>query len=329
MAKYLYNTTDSTKYYLGVPINSETYFQIPASSEAVYGANDAVIAAISIGDLIVSSTNNSSGHINSTINQINFLLNEPDRDGSGNQLFGIHKPVGLSDGTKVSHDFCNKTTWHQSATNHTGITLADQGANVFKHSSHTYWIDLTHGNFYQEDFLNDSMEPVIYDNAVEVTSGITINYADGSVTFDVAPTGPITADFWKAGDSTFIVAPDSGKKLLLEHAELQFSENINMSSPIHFQVWAYNPADLPNKMIYKEVIYKNIKDVINSANLGQGFIPKISGLTENVIVFPFNYLSMIELKSSLGAEMRIKVANDVEFAGEWGTATFYFISENE
>jgi hypothetical protein len=239
------------------------------------------------------------------------------------------KRVGLSDGTKVSHDFCDKTTWHQESTEHTSITLSDQGSNVFKHTDHTHWIDLTHGNFYQEDALADQKEPVIYDNAVEVTSGITIDYAAGTVTFDSAPTGPVTADFWKAGSSRYTVGPESGKRLLLEHAELQFSEDLDMDAPIYFQIWVYNPADLPNKVIYRQVVYKNIKDVINSANLGQGYIPAISGLTQNVIVFPFNYLSMIKLDSSLGAEMRVSVGNDSEFAGEWGTATFYFISEDE
>jgi hypothetical protein len=241
----------------------------------------------------------------------------------------MQKPRGLSDGTKVSHDFCDKTTWHQNSTEHTGITLSDQGSNVFKHADHTNWIDLTHGNFYQEDSLADQKEAKIYDNAVEVTTGFTINYATGEVTFTSAPTGPVTADFWKAGDSCFTVAPDSGKRLLLEHSELQFAENVNMNAAIDFEVWVYNPADLPNKVLYKRVRYKNIKDVINSANLGQGYIPKISGLTQNIIVFPFNYISMVKLEDSVGAEMRVSVDGDGEFPGEWATATFYFISEDE
>jgi len=260
----------------------------------------------------------------------------PGRDGNGNFVMGMAKSAGLSDGTMVSHDFCDKTTWYEMSTEHTGVTLSEVDPGVsYKHASHSNWIDLTHGKLYGEDALGDQKEPVIYDGGTPVDSSYySIDYATGIVTFDGhTPVGAITADFWKcstsAGASRFTLAPKSGKNLLLEHAELQFAEDIMMSAAITFEIWVYNPADLPNKIKYKEIKYKNIKDLINAANLGQGFIPKISGLTQNVIVFPFNYISTKILKSAEGAEIRLLIEGDTEFTGEFGTATFYFLSEDE
>jgi len=253
----------------------------------------------------------------------------PDRDTKGRPLAAQVKPSGLSDGTLVTHDLCDKTTWYQKSTEHTGILLSNTTGNTYGNGSHTHWIDLTHGKLYGEDSVADSREPKVYIGGVEQNSGFTIDYSAGEVTFDSAPGGAVTADFWKAGGSTFSLIPDAGKILALEHAELQFAENVVMSSPIRFEIWVYNPADLPNKVPYKVIRYKNIKDIINAANLGQGFIPKISGLQNNILVFPFNYIATKPLQSSVGAELRVSIENDVELPGEWATATFYFLSEDE
>jgi hypothetical protein len=252
----------------------------------------------------------------------------PERDSKGRPLSALMKPSGLSDGTMVTHDLCDKTTWYQESTEHTGISLTASGLD-YNHADHAHWIDLTHGKLYGEDNVANLREPKIYVDAVEVTTGFSINYSTGVVTFDSTPSGAVTADFWKAGSSCFSVIPDAGKVLSLEHAELQFASDVMMSSPIRFEIWVYNPYDLPNKVPYKVIRYKNIKDIINAANLGQGYIPKISGLQHDILVFPFNYIATKPLQSSVGAELRVSIEDDVELAGEWATATFYFLSEDE
>lgn len=257
------------------------------------------------------------------------MSNVPLRDTKGRPIYAPVKPSGLSDGTLVTHDLCDKTTWYQQSTEHTGISLSNISGNTYGNVSHTHWIDLTHGKLYGEDDLIDKKEPKIYLDGVEQNSGFTIDYSLGQVTFDNAPSGVVTADFWKAGSSLFTIIPSVGKVLALEHAELQFSENVIMSGAVNFEIWVYNPNDLPNKFPYKKIKYKNIKDIINAANLGQGYIPKISGLQHNVIVFPFNYIATKPLQSSVGAELRISIDGDGEFQGEWATATFYFLSEDE
>ena len=306
------------------------------SSSSITIALDYITATVSADDLEIQFKADISAGEETTLDGIvaahdGVAINDPDQVEISNDYIQAQtiKPVGKSDGTKVSHDFCDKTTWYEQSTEHTGITLADQGSNKFKHADHTHWIDLTHGKIYDEDSLADQKEPVVYDNGVEQTAGFTIDYTEGSVTFDSAPTGPVTADFWKGGSSVYTIAPDAGKKLLLEHAEVQFAKNISMTSPMKFEIWVYNPLDLPNKFAYRSTKYKNIKDFINIANMGQGTIPAVDILTQETVVFPFNYVSVKELLSSQGAEIRVSTVNDQEYGGEWATASFYFISEDE
>ena len=244
----------------------------------------------------------------------------------GIPLVGIRRPEGAST-TFVSHDFTNKSTWYSNATQVTGETLT--AAGLVYSAVNDGWIDLEHGKVYNEAAIADKKAPKIYDGGVEVTSGFTINYEAGTVTFDSAPSGAITADYYYGSDSCFVVAPTSGKILILEHAELQFTADIDMTTPINFEIWVYNPADLPNKIPYKTIKYKNMKDIINSCNLGQGYIPAVGELTQDVLVFPFNYVTVIPMKYSDGAELRIHADNHTELGGEWGTVTMYTMSEDE
>ena len=242
--------------------------------------------------------------------------------------FQVMKPEGSST-TKVSYDWCDKTTWYQGSLQITDEVMVNSGDGLTYNSANEGWIDLTHGKLYGEDALDDQKEPVIYDNGVEVNSGFTIDYKTGDVVFDLSPTGPVTCDYWYAQGSTWSLVPDPGKTLFIEHAELNFSKDIDMTNPVVFEIWVYNPSDLPNKVPYQSIKYKNIKDIINSANLGQGYIPAVGGLQNDVLVFPFNYATVKPLSSSYGAELRISLENDQELGGEWSTATFYVLSEDE
>lgn len=236
----------------------------------------------------------------------------------------VHKPAGTFL-TYVSHDWCDPTTWYGNATQVTGGSLSGSGTGPYT-SGNSNWIDATNGKIFDETNLSYPVK--IYDNAVLQNSGYTVSYTDGSVTFDSAPTGPVTADYHYENGSVYTLGPASNKILRVEHAEIQFAKNVTMNE-IHWEVWAYNPYDLPNKVMVEKRVYKNAKDVINVANLGQGYIPAFSGLTNDILVFPFKYTRMIDLRSSLGLEMRISIAGDTAFTGEWSTVTFYTAEENE
>lgn len=249
---------------------------------------------------------------------------------TGYPQVAVVKPE-FSASTKVSHDLTDRTTWYQQSTQVTGETLTDSGDGLTFDGANANWIDLENGKLYDESVINDGTYDVkIYIDDVLQSSGYTVNHSAGSVTFDSSQSGnTIKADYHYENGSTWTLAPTSGKLLQIEHAEIQFSKNISVDAHIYFEVWAYNPYDLPNKVMVRQTTYKSVKDLIAAGNLGQGYIPAIDVLTQDVVVFPFNYVSLITLKSSQGAELRVRVKDDTEFGGEWGVGTFYVISRDE
>ena len=119
----------------------------------------------------------------------------------------------------------------------------------------------------------------------------------------------------------------TGKLLRLEHAEIDFSSDISFKET-SFEVWVYNPADLPNKVLYEKTIYKNMKDLIKIANTTE-VVAGIDDITNSIYRFVFEYPQDIVLKASEGAELRISVKDDEQMSGEFGSATLYTIEEDE
>ena len=73
MAKWLYNDTDATITRIGQDITADTYYQIPEQNKLSWSNDDDVLSDIVAGNLIVSSTNASGGHIAGSASAINYL----------------------------------------------------------------------------------------------------------------------------------------------------------------------------------------------------------------------------------------------------------------
>lgn len=247
-------------------------------------------------------------------------------DPDGKPIQAIGKPSGQDFKAIVSHDFSNQTSWYTESTRVSGETLSGSGTGPYT-SAHDNWIDLTSGLVPREDEILSTYAAKIYDNGSEVTSGITVDYAAGTVTFDSAPTGPVTADYSYEDGSTWTLAPESGKVMSLEHAELDFTLDVSFNI-VYFEIWAYNPADLPNKMMVEQVIYKGMKDILKIANDVQ-VVPAIGEITEQTLRAVFDYASTIDLKDSLGMELRIRTKDDAVMTGEFGSITLYTVSKDE
>lgn len=244
---------------------------------------------------------------------------------------------------KVTQNLCDKTTWWYSSERIEGQLMADEGDGLIFGSGIANWIDLTHGKVYREDLISAGKTPVVYDNGVAKTErapfattggDFIINYATGEVTFFSAPTGPVTADFNRENGSLWVLAPDEGKKIWVEDSEVQFSADVSINDTVHFQAWAYNPQDFPNKVpVTAKTTYKTAGDYVDEA---RGVYPSIDafggtarGLQHATYTFPFKYLQLKELFYSMGLEIRVWLENDVAFGGERGTATFYCTSLDE
>jgi len=253
---------------------------------------------------------------------------EPRKDGSGVVI--------------VTYNWCDKCTWYQGSTRKTGQALTLDSGTTYE-SGFANWIDLTHGRLYREDLVSADYLVKVYDDGVELTprepfatSGgdYTVDYENGKVTLAAAPSGAVTADFSHENGSLFTIAPLEGKRLWVEESEVQFSSDIDIKDTIHFQAWAYNPADLPNKVpVTEKTTYKTAGDFVDEARGTYPQVPAFGGSTRGLsqphLVFPFKYLQLKELFYSLGLEIRIWLENDTEFGGERATATFYCTSMDE
>jgi hypothetical protein len=169
----------------------------------------------------------------------------------------------------------------------------------------------------------------IYDGGVLQTSGYTIDYAGGTVTFDSAPSSTVTADYYYAGSSNFKLAAASGKVLQVRHVEIQFTTDIAFNGSIIQSIKAYNPLNPPNKIEVEHIEFVNEYDVINIGNQGTGLIPKYGILPHDMHVFPFAYGRTIDLKSSEGSEINLSLENDTPMSGTFSTVTFYTTEEDE
>lgn len=278
----------------------------------------------------------------------------PVNKSTGSQRVSIEKADDSST-TLISHDWCDPSSWSTESIKVTGKVLVQDAGKVYDIGD-VFIIDLTHGRKTDEDEISAPYLFKLTDDGTELTEDedYVVDYKLGKVTIDVNYTvvGALVADYHKSDGSGYIFEPTPGKVLVLEHPELNFSKDSFINTHIIFEVWVGNPYFNPANPIvdwtptsqfgvdnflrfpYKKKIYKNEKDLINAANLGQGYIPKFGNLVTDVLVFPFNYVTTTSLKSSDLAQLRLYLKKDkdgknIPLTGSFGTVSFYVVSLNE
>lgn len=255
-------------------------------------------------------------------------------------------------GTKynaISFNFCDKTTWYYASTPANEI-LTDSGDGLTFNSTHTYWIDLTHGKVTFEDdiiFNNNKWYVAITSDSVAMIEDVdyTVNYVNGTVTFASSQSGKtIEATYWYAGSSLFVVRPPVGKKLELTRVEVQFSSDIQLNDTMTFNVYGYAgvfaPQYVPVPYSALDVIplgrplkYKNGKDYLNESNGTYPVIPPFGGTSRGIqsssITFPWTYLTKTQLLYSAGMQVMISMQNHTPHGGEFATVTLYCVVDDE
>jgi hypothetical protein len=262
------------------------------------------------------------------------------RDSEG-QLLEASQPRTGSELIVVSHNFCDPTTWYETSARVTAQAMTDSGDGLTWTSPHASWIDMTHGRTFDEDAyaseVGHGYAVVVTSDGVTktqrapyATSGgdFTVDYTLGKVTFFASQAGKtVLATYSKMVNSRFTLIPDSGKRIDVEGAEVQFSKNVNFMDFVEFEVWVYNPADLPNKVCIEKTAYKRMSNFIDEALGCFPVIPAIGGTAQgtqnDIFGLPFRYGTMRTLRASQGVELRVRLKNDVPFGGEHATATFY------
>lgn len=269
------------------------------------------------------------------------------KDDDGNQKVTIQPRLG-SGITIVTHNFGDPCTWYQNSVEIIDEILVPKVPEVYDtyKCSKTYIIDIENGRITFDDRVNQKYKIRVKVNDSIVTSGFTFNYENGEITFNTPLTSNdvIKLSFWYATDSVFTIAPTPGKKLKVEYVETQFTADVDMKgkTEARFEEWGYNPADLPNKMLYKRTRYKNISQFIDESN--NRFCAELSpidNLTKRLHVFVWDYPASRVMKSSEGAEVRISMYDvatgllDKPIKGKDGnnleraTVAFYCVSEDE
>jgi len=296
-------------------LNIEFKDALSAEDEAIL--NGLVTAHIPVADVIVP--------LQVSVNELSA------KTSLGVPKMATYEPEGES-ATIVTHDFTDKCSWYQGSIAVNEEVLNNTSGNIYG-SAHQFWIDLQNGRVYDEDNIRAAF-PGVYvpeiriDNVLQ-TSGYSINYEEGTVTFNEPVVGEVKAKYRYADKSWYIIKPRPGKILSIKAAEVQFSSNIVLPSAFIFEAWFTHPVYGPMAVPGSRITYKNAKDFISACNEGQGVIPKWGGLEYDVHVFPFHYARMKSLKSSIGAEIRVFTSGDLAATGEFGTATFYITVENE
>jgi hypothetical protein len=254
-------------------------------------------------------------------------------------------PSGLKS-NQISQNWCDKTTWWYSAVqviNESATT--NDGYRKIWNLSHQNIIDVYHGKLTGEEALPnyrvlvsaDGIQKTEQDPHYGTGGDYKINYTTGTITFFEALAdgiSPIVTYYYENG-STWIIQPTLGEKWKLKGAESQFSEDVILNDSMVYEVWAYNPYDLPNKMMVAAPdYYKTIYDFINDANKAYPQIPPLGGsgwrgANKQTYIFSWDFQTTTELLSSYGMELRVRLEHDSSYGGTFATGTFYFIRESE
>lgn len=249
-----------------------------------------------------------------------------------------------------SPNFADKCTWWQGSTQVIGQELTDSGDHLTYNSPHAHWIDLIHGRLSHEDEVGVVPNKSTYLATVYIdgtpaterppfqTSGgdYAIDYTTGDVTFFTSQEGKtVTADYSYAVSSTYVFGPDAGKILKIEKSEIQYSDDVQMNATFYYAPFAYNPADLPNKIQAAPAhVYKGLKDFVVEANGVYPIHPAVPntngrGLARPHINAPFDYGTVRTLYSSMGVEIRIWLDPNEACGGEFAEMTFYCMEFDE
>lgn len=267
------------------------------------------------------------------------------KNGDNSPLFTLSPRTGI-ELVLVTHDWTDPTTWYTESERAEDVVLTPDVDKLAFSSPHKNWIDMEHGKIFDEDavkfdvdhqystlvFVDDVLQTMR--EPLEPSGGdYEINYKTGQAIFFSPVSGKVTATYSYENGSMWVMAPTSGKRLDIEVAEAQFSTDLDMTDTVDFEIWVYNPYDLPNKVKYTWTSYKTVRNFLDEALGSYPVIKAFGGATRgvpsDVYGFPFRYGTVRSLRSSEGVELRVRLRHDRQFKGSYATTTLYCTVHNE
>lgn len=245
---------------------------------------------------------------------------------------------------KASHNLCRRETWWTESLRVTNGALTDSGDGLTWTSPHDYWIDLYHGLFYAEEELVsthgvtvkvDGATKTMRDPFADDWSGggdYYVDFPSGHVIFQTSQAGKgVTATYNYENGSGWVMAPSSGRVLLIEEAEINVSSDVVMNDTIEYLIQVYVPG--MGWYTVGDSYYKTIWQMIQECRGNHPVVPAIGGAKRgtqhDVIQIPFTYVADRSLKSSDSVRLLMRLKNNVAFGGEHSSVTFYCLSREE
>lgn len=253
--------------------------------------------------------------------------------------------------TITSHNWCKKTTWFQNYDSYVDQAMTPDVAGVYtvyklaNPSSNTLWTNIDDFTNTMQDYaLNappygqhavwcrdgnlsprGNWRPVIKVNGTIATSGYTIDYATGKVSFGTALTitDTVTASFKtpKAnGGSEFIMMPRPGKKLSIPHTEINMTDDVIITGTVVFEVWAGDPTFTmipqyePYYLQYR-MEYKSMAQIFGLSVVGGDYYPAMGGT--NPVTASAETGWSTDQKRGLSSGLR-EIPYDFGVAAGWG-----------
>lgn len=354
MIKKIKNADAVEHTWVGQTIAAGEYYTIQPEQEVTWSNDPTLLTAIVAGTAVV---NNGVDDLDFN-SGINLLKDNEKRNKNGAVLVDNTGRFGLpgSDSlTYITHDFSDRTTWYQRSVAVSDETLTDSGDHKLFTSANPWWVNidsecLTYdwGRVPERNssFTNRSVRRVVVKvNDVVVTTGYTVDFAAGTVNFVADQTGnTIKASYYHTNGvnrrSEWLLAVPPTMAILLDYVEAQFSKDVSFTTSMFIEAWA-GGNQVPDATIpevygdfdqetydmgfgQNKSEYRGARDFLNiCTNRASQVIPAFGGLTQDVLVFPFDYQIITPFKNSDGFVLAFALKDDVPYTGELATVTLY------
>ena len=263
-----------------------------------------------------------------------------------------------------SCDFTKKETWYLGSEWFSDSFEADGIQKTFNLSRESgnaeAIIDLSHGKITDEQEVvspsGGSYIPIVKINGApqverevhETTGGhFTVDYTAGELTFLSAPPSGNTVTFegWYSpanAGPVIMGGPTSGKKWVIDAAEIQFSSDVIIGDAFVQNVLVDIPIfdgsgnflfTATDQKIKPDTEYINAGNVLDYTFGSFAVVPAFGGsergMQKDTIILRWDYPASLELKSSLNMRFRAWTKHNRGYSGERAVVTIYGVEANE
>jgi len=255
-----------------------------------------------------------------------------------------------------SVDFCKRETWYVDSIKITNENVGTGDGNTTQFNlghgtninANEAIVDLNHFKITDEHMIAPptgsagGYVPVVKIDdvlktereAFETGGDYEINYTSGQITFYTAPANglAITCTYYYVPTTAgpkIQFGPPTGKKWSIEVAEAQFAKDINLNDTIIGNVFVKGT----NYPVSTETRLGHIGNILDYTYGSLPTIPAFGGttrgLSQDILILRWDYMTPIILYASYNLEMRVWTKHQRPLIGERATITYYAIETPE